>query len=142
MTAAAWPPGLPAYVLVAGYAEDGDDDVIRFDAEYGPGKRRPRYSRQPQVVTCQLGLTGPQATTLRGLYASAVAEHGGRVRMVHPRTRQPMEMRFLAPPEIRPQPGAAGRYRASLRLLARVGLFDEALTLAAGAGASFDAEVI
>ena len=68
MAAIDWPAGLPQKLLVQGYAQREQSQVVRSQMGYGPAKVRRRTTAAIQPVNGSLVLTGAEKDLLRTFY--------------------------------------------------------------------------
>lgn len=111
---ATWPASLPQRVLLDGYAEGAADNVLRFETDYGPPKRRRRSTREVRTFPAALVLTTAQVATLDTFYTSTLGQVDA-FDWVHPRTLAAASFKFEARPDIRPLGG--GYWRATFVLI-------------------------
>lgn len=102
----AWPSTLPQLVLTDGYQEQFADVVLRTEMDAGPAKQRRRLTAGVRPIRCVLLCTTAQVATLQSFYNFDLAGGALSFDWVTPRTEAAAVLRFTAPPEIVPEPGA------------------------------------
>jgi hypothetical protein len=109
----AWPGSLPQAPLL-GATEKFPDNLIRTKMDTGPDKVRRRFTAGVTEVAFPLLLTAEQADDLDTFFRATLKDGSLRFDFRHPRTGAQVEMRFLAPPELRLL--TPSKYRATLRM--------------------------
>ncbi|GAB5390196.1 MAG: hypothetical protein Alpg2KO_31640 [Alphaproteobacteria bacterium] len=103
-----FPPDLPA-PLANGFSEGWPQTTIRTEMETGPAKLRRRFTAAPEPLTVRFRLNWPQLALLKAWHDETLS--GGVLAFVwaHPRTGEPAQFRFTAPPG-NPRAVARGRF--------------------------------
>lgn len=91
---AAWPGGLPTYLLTDGYVQAFGDGRIRSQTDTGPGKVRRRSTAMPEPIVGAMLMTTAQIATLRTFVQTTI--FGGTVAFdfTDPITRATISVRF------------------------------------------------
>lgn len=119
---AAWPSILPQGLL-RGLIWKPRDIVLRSQMDVGPDKTRLRSTFTITDVTGRLSLTEAQALALKNFYFDTTRHGTERFSLNSPLGNEPMEAKFLEPPESTWVGG--NRWEATLKLE----LFDTATVL-------------
>lgn len=95
-----WPVTLPEYVLESGYNEQFPKNTVETEMESGPMKTRRRFTKIFRRFQVSMIMTPEQAATFEEFYFSTCGSGTIAFDWLHPRTRDPMSMRFTNPPPV------------------------------------------
>lgn len=93
-----WPTSLPQYFQESGFSQSRDDGVVAFPTDIGPGKRRPRFTKDRQISKGALFLTETQKDTLDVFYRNTLIGGTQRFVWVDPYLRTDRVYEFQKPP--------------------------------------------
>lgn len=113
MSAFEWPASLPQVPRGPGYSQRKRSNVIRTSMDVSVAKARRRATAAVLDFSVDLVLTSDQLDTLNHFFDVVLEDGSESFQWLHPRTRAPAEMRFVAPPE---SAWTAGLWTVSLSL--------------------------
>lgn len=111
---ATWPVTLPTALLAQGYAEQPQDNVLRFQPEVGPAKMRRRGTAAGRVIQGELVLKQTLRAVLDEFYETTLS-HGSASFNWRDPGKGPGVFAFSAPPSY--VLIAPGVWRVSLQFL-------------------------
>ena len=88
------------------------DTTITSDVDVGPIKKRRRFTRPIDKISCVIDLTIPQFNTLKTFYDTDTNGGVEKFELLHPITGVLTNFRFTDSPDIRPLGG--GIFQASM----------------------------
>lgn len=114
MTTAIWPPSLPSALLVAGYTEQPQDNLIRFQPQVGPAKLRRSGTAAARTIDGSLILKQTSRQVLDDFYKTTLS-HGSDTFTWRDPGNGPGTYAFAAPPQY--SLIAPGVWRVAVRLI-------------------------
>jgi hypothetical protein len=109
-----WLSTLPQEPNEDGFTETPPNIILRTPMDVGPAKVRKRLSTNIRSITVQYTLTPAQILILDDLYVNVLYSGAYSFDCVHPRTQDPITVRFVSPPSYTAIEG--GMYKANLSL--------------------------
>lgn len=101
MAAVPWPVSLPQYINVSGFGESIGETVIRTEVDVGPVKKRRRFTRSVDRLSCSIDITKDQRADFLVFYKTTTDAGVLRFEMNHPITGVLTEFTFAGPPNFR-----------------------------------------
>lgn len=92
-----WPGSLPQKPLFDTWNESPADNLVRFQPDVGPEKRRRRTTRGRKVVSCQFLMTGAEVAVLDTFYETTLQDGALAFDWDHPRTDVNKSWAFTEP---------------------------------------------
>jgi len=110
---AVWPTDLPPPALNT-LRESPPDNVLRSSMDKGPAKLRRRTTANTRPISFELNLTPAEVQTLDDFYTTTLFSGVDAFDMDHPRTGDPVSVRFVERPAYVEREGID--YRVSINL--------------------------
>ena len=103
-----WPASLPQKVLVDGYSEEPQSQVIRTEMDAGPKKTRRRFTAATRSIPVSMNLDLTQLDTFETFFDSDLQGGSLVFDMPHPRTGATVVMQIVGDPPYRLTPIGGG----------------------------------
>lgn len=112
---ATWPSQLQQRLNAQDFQIQSENTVISTDMDYGPAKKRKRYTDSVDKVTCSINLKFEDFDILNIFFKTTLAGGSLSFDFIHPITGDIVKARFVEPPVYAPLGNGGSVLRVSMK---------------------------
>lgn len=102
---ATWPSSLQQKLNARDFSISPSNTVLTTEMDYGPAKKRRRYTDATEGVGCSIVIDLDEYTTLMSFFNIDCAGGATPFDFIHPITQVPVRSRWQTPPAVTPMGG-------------------------------------